>query len=109
MVLNPDIIDTDIVLFGGEENIMLIDSYIINGYDISYYNHSCMLFENNRIHFIGSEGDDTKHMIWDILKNKITYEHCFVEFEHKGYVGFSLTYLKQTNQLLLAGGGTYFV
>ena len=29
--------------------IFLVDSYIMNGYDISYYNDSCELLSNNRL------------------------------------------------------------
>ena len=28
---------------------MLIDSYITNGYDISFYDRSCILLKNNRL------------------------------------------------------------
>ena len=47
-----DTITTDttrIILSGNYGNIMLVDSYITNGYDISYSDQSCNLLKNNRL------------------------------------------------------------
>ena len=48
-VLNLNIVDQRIVILSEQVNVMLIDSYITNGYDISYYSESCDLLKNNRL------------------------------------------------------------
>ena len=40
---------TTVVLLSQYGNIMFVDSYITNGYDISYNNQSCNLLKNNRL------------------------------------------------------------
>ena len=58
--------------------IMLVDSRIMNGYDISFYDHSCQLLENNRLLnntdyislwlLICEENGDTKYLSNPVLK-----------------------------------------
>ena len=46
-----DATTTNIVLSGYYGDIILVDSFIANGYDISYYNQSCNLLKNNRLSY----------------------------------------------------------
>ena len=48
-ITNLSLFMNDILIQSNNGSILIVDSYIMNGYDISYNNESCQLLQNNRM------------------------------------------------------------